>query len=82
MSTNTMSPHCQHCGADLDDGDIFDRLRAKYPDKDDASIEEAARCYGWTPRERKRFSRAIIFQPLDGGQYMKCPDCDERLGRF
>lgn len=36
---------CQHCGANLDDGDIFERFLLKYGDP--VKARDCASSYGW-----------------------------------
>ena len=67
---------CRHCGTDLDDGDILERLRMG--EHDPQKLEEWAHCFGWTPSNRKRFTRVVTVQPLRGAQYEECPDCGGR----
>lgn len=72
---------CPHCKSNLDDGDVYEVLRADedYAKYTDQEVEMAARCYGWTAHNRVRFSREMIIQPSVGRQYVICPDCGERL---
>jgi hypothetical protein len=75
----TMAPidPCPHCGFDFDDGDVFQKLRSMsvYKDKNDTDVELIALYYGWTPQNKKRFSKKVIVQPFDGAQYTMCPEC-------
>ncbi len=68
---------CPHCGYDLDDGDVFQRLRrmSTYKDKNDHEVEIVAMYYGWTPQNKKRFTKKVVVQPFDAPQYTMCPDC-------
>lgn len=68
---------CPHCGFDLDDGDIFTKLRSLsvYKDKNDNDVEIIAMYYGWTPQNKKRFTKRVTVQPLDGPQCTICPEC-------
>jgi len=65
---------CRHCGADLDQGDVFDFFMKEYGDKKKA-LENAGH-YGWTPTNRVHFKRSLIIQPSEGPQYVICPDCE------
>ena len=64
---------CQHCGSDLDSGDIFEYFLLKYDDP--VKALETAKLYGWLENKKKRFNRATIVQFETGEQYTICPDC-------
>lgn len=68
---------CPHCGFDLDDGDIFEKLKnmKEYKNKSDNDVEVSATYYGWTPQNKKHFTKRVIVQPIDAPQYTMCPDC-------
>lgn len=68
---------CLHCGTDLDDGDVFQKLRSMsvYKEKNDNEIEVIAMHYGWTPQNKTRFSKKIVVQPCGDSQYTMCPEC-------
>jgi hypothetical protein len=68
---------CSHCGFDLDDGDVFTKLRSLsvYKDKSDNDVEVIALSYGWTPQNKKRLTKKIVVQPMDEPQYTMCPEC-------
>lgn len=69
----TIEP-CPHCGIELDDGDIFDKLKNK--DKTDEEVTHIALQYGWTQQNQKRFSKRVVVRSIDGGtHYIKCPYC-------
>ncbi len=72
---------CPHCSYELDDGDIYDKLRTNvyYTNKTDAEVEQIAQKYGWTPENGKRFSKRITVQPFDEPQYVMCPECKGHL---
>jgi len=55
---------CQHCSADLDEGDILEHFLVKYGDYKKA--REIAGLYGWTETNKIRFNRSIIMQPKKG----------------
>jgi len=40
---------CQHCGANLDEGDVFEHFLLRYGG-DYIRAREAANSYGWTER--------------------------------
>jgi hypothetical protein len=65
---------CQHCSANLDEGDIFEHFLLEYGDYSKAF--ETARSYGWTETNKLHFTRSIIVQPDKGLQYTVCPDCN------
>lgn len=68
---------CPHCGFELDNGDIYEKLRkmSVYKDNTDNEVEVAAMSYGWTPQNKKRFSKKVVVQPYDTSQYTICPEC-------
>ena len=70
---------CAHCKADLNAGDIFQVLKSQKNDTTDEAIEHDASLYGWTKENKKQFSRRIIVQPVNGPQYVMCPDCENVL---
>ena len=67
---------CQHCGANLDRGDIFEHFMLEYNDRVKALASAAA--YGWSETDRIHFTRAIIVQPDREPQYEICPDCKKK----
>ena len=67
---------CQHCGADLDEGDIFEHFFSKYNDYTKAL--EIATYYGWTPNNKIHFNRSVIIQSEKCSQYRICPDCEQK----
>ena len=64
---------CQHCGSNLDSGDIFEYFLLKYDDP--VKALETAKLYGWSETKRKHFNRATIVQSETEAQYTICPDC-------
>ena len=67
---------CQHCGADLDEGDIFDYFYSKC--KDYTKALEIATYYGWTVNNKLHFTRTIIVESETSSQYIICPDCEKK----
>lgn len=65
---------CQHCGSNLDEGDIFEHFLLEYGG-DHIKAKKTAIFYGWTETNHKHFDRSIILQPNIGLQYTICPDC-------
>lgn len=66
---------CQHCKADLDEGDILEHFLLEYGDYTKAI--ETARLYGWSEANKKHFIRSLIVQDNKGPQYTICPDCEK-----
>ena len=68
---------CSHCGFDLDDGDIYMKLRDmnEYKNISDNEIEVIALYYGWTPQHKKRFTKKVVLRLSGGHQYSMCPQC-------
>jgi hypothetical protein len=71
-----MDYNCQHCGANLDDGDIFECFLLKYGDP--VKARECARGYGWSETNKKHFKRSMIIQCENAPQYTICPDCKQK----
>lgn len=73
---------CPHCGMELDDGDIYEKIRNSYFYKEnmDEEVIQIAHQYGWTQQNQKRFSKKVIIQPIGGGtSYAKCPHCNTKI---
>lgn len=71
---------CPHCGITLDDGDILDRLRQNHPEYAEDKLLEAAGYYGWSDRNKIRFSRIIgIKLDRDRVEFYQCPDCHRKI---
>jgi hypothetical protein len=64
---------CQHCGANLDQGDIFECFFNECNDYIEAVI--IAGYYGWSENNKIHFNRSLIIQPDHSEQYTICPDC-------
>ena len=62
---------CQHCRANLDEGDILEHFLLKYGDYTKA--KEIAGLYGWTETNKIRFNRSIIMQPKKGSHILYVP---------
>ena len=67
---------CQHCNADLDNGDVFKHFFLQY--KNYAKALESASSYGWSETNKVHFDRSVILQCKNGTQYTICPDCKEK----
>lgn len=67
---------CQHCGANLDEGDILEYFLLEYGNV--LKAREKAAQYGWTETNKKHFNRTVIVQPDRGLQYSICPDCENK----
>jgi DNA-directed RNA polymerase subunit RPC12/RpoP len=72
-----MDYNCQHCGSNLDDGDIFEYFLLKY--NDHAKALQTAKLYGWSENNKKHFNRATIVQSETEEQYTECPDCKKKI---
>lgn len=80
MSDNPHADLCPHCGFDMDNGDIKDKLAARYPEKSKSEIKESAKNYGWTPDNRRRFSSVIGVEcGRDRIEYFICPSCRNKV---
>ena len=71
-----MEYKCQHCGVDLDLGDVFEYFLVEYNDY--AEAIKSARNYGWSETNKIHFNRSIIIQSETCSQYTICPDCNEK----
>jgi DNA-directed RNA polymerase subunit RPC12/RpoP len=67
---------CQHCGANLDEGDIFEHFMLQYEDR--VKALEVAKKYGWSETNKIHFNRSVIVQPDRGEQYIICPECNTK----
>ena len=67
---------CQHCGANLSRGDIYEHFLQQTGDPKEAL--QTANMYGWSKEDPKHFLRVIIVQPNHKPQYELCPDCNEK----
>jgi len=67
---------CQHCGVDLDAGDIFEHFLNEYMDHKKAL--ESAKQYGWSETNKIHFNKSIIIQPDNDPQYVICPYCENK----
>jgi len=67
---------CQHCNADLDEGDVFTHFLLIT--KDTKKALENASSYGWSETNKLHFTRSVIVQCKNGTQYRICPDCKEK----
>lgn len=95
---------CPECKTSWDNGDIYEHyLEAKfnplhdmhetYSNKSLGEIKKIAKKYGWTEKNKKRFSKVIGIdcsmsldanddETYDGVSYWQCPDCKIAWHRF
>jgi hypothetical protein len=68
---------CRYCGFDLNDGDIYEVLKSKpdYQKKSNEEVMKIAGYYGWTPENKKFFSKEMTIEFECKGQITICPDC-------
>ena len=66
---------CQHCGTNLDDGDIFEYFFLEYNDYEVAI--KIAKEYGWSETNKIHFNRSVIIQSEYCSQIVICPDCEK-----
>jgi hypothetical protein len=74
--TEPSTMNCRYCTRSLDNGDIFEVLKAmrdEYPQM--VLAFQAAKEYGWTPKNRIRFTKEILIQPEQKAHYTICPFC-------
>jgi len=67
---------CQHCGTNLDGGDIFEHFMLEY--KDRVKALASAKAYGWSETDKIHFNRSVIVRPDREPQYEICPDCKKK----
>ena len=67
---------CQHCSANLDNGDILEHFMSKYQN-DLTHAMASASSYGWSVTNKLHFNRSITVQPENDSQYEICPDCNK-----
>jgi len=68
---------CQHCGANLDLGDVFDHFYLEF--RDYTKALKISRDFGWTETNQIHFNRSVIIQcKMNDLQYEICPDCEEK----
>lgn len=77
---------CPDCGQDWDGGDIREAMaNLDVNNYVDASvIEKLASMYGWTPEERKRFTKVKVYEIERFGAkftFWECPKCFHVLHR-
>lgn len=68
---------CQHCNANLDEGDIFEYYLLCYSGDQKRALE-TAKDYGWSETNKIHFNRSVIVQPDKSPQYVICPDCKQK----
>lgn len=69
-----MEYFCQHCNANLSEGDIFDVLFAQCNNYEEAL--EDAKHFGWSTSNKIHFKRARVIQCVNSRkQWTICPDC-------
>jgi hypothetical protein len=66
---------CQHCGANLDDGDVFEYFLLEYKDYEEAT--RVAKQYGWSKTNKVHFNRSLIIQTEYCSQTVICPECEK-----
>ena len=68
---------CQHCGANLDEGDVFEHYLQVYSG-DKIKALQSARMHGWSEKDKIHFNRSVIVQPDREPQYIICPECKKK----
>lgn len=66
---------CPKCSIDLSDGDVYDVLRTRHPEKSGEVLLEWAKQFGWSPSNRIQFKREIALIHNDKVIAYKCPEC-------
>lgn len=74
---------CPECGANWDDGPIYDKLREHpaYSDKTDAEVRAIAEQYGDPDGHFSRLVGVEVRGLYDGVLYWECPDCHKQWPR-
>ena len=70
-----MDYSCQHCGENLDAGDIYQHFLKSM---NHTQALESAKGYGWSETNKIHFDRSIIIQPDSSPQYSICPNCKNK----
>lgn len=84
MSIDSLK-NCPECGANWDNGDIFDVLQKKHLNEPIEKVKEWASHYGWSEDNKVHFSKVIGLEipgKYDGVSYWKCPECQMLWDRF
>ena len=75
MKSSDEKNTCPSCSIDLKNGDVFDVLRARHPEKPDSLVAEWSQQFGWSPVNRVQFKREIALIHNDRVIAYKCPEC-------
>lgn len=72
-----MDSNCRYCDYNLDDGDVYQVLSEldEYKKLNREEMMMIAGNYGWTQKDKKRFSKIYIIQFDDKPQIEVCPKC-------
>jgi hypothetical protein len=73
---------CPHCNRELDAGDVYEILvEMPLSNRSAEKNIETAREYGWTPENKKRFSKKVGCYDMieDRVTHYICPFCDKKL---
>jgi hypothetical protein len=72
---------CPHCDYNLDDGDIYEKMKDAYPDKPEEVVLQYCNDFGWTPENKKRFSKKVGVYSMERDRvlYYECPECKGRV---
>jgi hypothetical protein len=66
---------CRFCNYNLSAGDIYEVLKKNNPTASHESLLEMAKMFGWTPENKKEFSKVLILQDDSRDQIEICPEC-------
>jgi Zn-finger nucleic acid-binding protein len=74
---------CPDCHGNWDGGDIYEALKAMYPEKSDDKIRELAASQGWSEMTPVHYSELIwVTGNSDRVIYWQCPHCHQRWDRM
>jgi predicted RNA-binding Zn-ribbon protein involved in translation (DUF1610 family) len=77
--TNPFEYPCEHCGFDLDGGDIYEVMKSHRPDLSEEKLHEEVSSFGWYPENKKRFYKYVGHVSLEEDRvtHYICPKCEK-----
>lgn len=69
------SCRCRYCDTPLDMGDIYNNISKRNGNLSKKEKLAIAAQHGWTPRNRKHFTRELGIRLRDGKKVNICPEC-------
>lgn len=77
MSSIDRLGNCPHCNKSWDGGDIRESIARMdiHQFKTVKELDDLAASFGWTPEDRKRFSKLRVYELHSTTTIYECPDC-------